>query len=636
MSLSVLVAVASAGSPVESGWALYRVGEWRSAAELAATELQAHPEALAWQQLYARSRARLDGDRAVIQQYRSWLAKAPDDPRRRLLLADVLASAWRFDPESCTEIEQLLSATPADLDARFWTQAVRHQVRTHRCKGAAPDDPATLVAIASQVEGGVPVALPIALEDGIDAVEAEWIGHALSEDPAMLGRLTGVFAAEGPGAAKARKAVVRSARAAMKGGLAEVYAASEIFEAAGMSELDAADARLAELHPDPHRFGFSREISRARRHADPVRALAQVDALAPRLPEDPEIRATFHTARGDLLRKAGDLREATAAYRAAWEATPEHAERANFFAYHATLLGEELEAALEAATAAVRGFQGERFVDRPWPGETFEEWRSRSSERVGEALDTRGWALHLLGRDADAASDLLQASRLIDVPVVDLHVGLVLTALGEPDAAALHLARGTRERDVGESEVIARGWKALRAWWPEAGIWHPGGLEGWVAGISGSAAPAAQLSDPSELVGKPLPDVSVLVDGKPVELAGLQGPAVIDVWATWCRPCVEALPEVERLAGEYPGVRFLAVSVDDKASAVDAFFEGAERPGVALGWWNATDSPYERLGIAGVPSMFVVDGENRVSAYLLGVDINRLGAAVEAVARAPE
>ncbi|MCB9675106.1 MAG: redoxin family protein [Alphaproteobacteria bacterium] len=636
MTWSLLLAVASAGPSVESGWALYRVGDYGGASALAAGELEKDPSSMGWQRLYARSRARIDGDRAVIGQYRRWLADAPDDPGRRVLLADTLAGAWRFDAAWCDEIEQLLAVTPTDADTRFWTHAVRHWVRTRRCRGDADADAAQAIALSSEVDGGASLALPIAIEDGIDAGEAEWIRYALGEEPALLGRLVPVFEASGPGASKAQKAVLKAARDAMSGDLPALYAAAEVLEAAGDPRANEADARLAAIHPDPHRFGFAREISRARRHADPMRALAQVDALAPRLPDDPEVRARFHTARGDLLRKAGDLPGATAAYKAAWQATPEHAERANFFAYHATLSASDLEDALQAATAAVRGFQSERFDDRPWAGETFEEWRVRSAERVGEALDTRGWALHLLGRDADALPDLLQASRLVDVPVIDLHVGFVLTALGDPDAAAVHLARGTRERDPGELPTVERGWKALRAWWADAGLWHAGGLEGWVADVSGEPPPAAQLTDPSDLVGRTLPEVAVLVAGQPVVLSEVKGPAVVDVWATWCRPCIEALPEVERLAGKYPNVRFLAVSVDDKPTAVDAFFEGTQRPAVPLGWWNAEDSPYELLGIAGVPSLFVVDRDNRVAAYLLGADVNRLGAAVEAVARTAE
>ncbi|PWK17808.1 thioredoxin [Arcicella aurantiaca] len=39
---------------------------------------------------------------------------------------------------------------------------------------------------------------------------------------------------------------------------------------------------------------------------------------------------------------------------------------------------------------------------------------------------------------------------------------------------------------------------------------------------------------------------------------------VVHFWATWCRPCVEELPSLEKLSQEYSTkkVRFLMVSID--------------------------------------------------------------------------
>jgi len=55
------------------------------------------------------------------------------------------------------------------------------------------------------------------------------------------------------------------------------------------------------------------------------------------------------------------------------------------------------------------------------------------------------------------------------------------------------------------------------------------------------------------------------------------GPAWINVWATWCPPCVEELPLVRKLAAELaratPSVRLALVSVDDSDDAVRAFAE---------------------------------------------------------------
>jgi thiol-disulfide isomerase/thioredoxin len=74
-------------------------------------------------------------------------------------------------------------------------------------------------------------------------------------------------------------------------------------------------------------------------------------------------------------------------------------------------------------------------------------------------------------------------------------------------------------------------------------------------------------------------------DGREVSLAGLRGKVVfVNFWATWCGPCREEMPSLEALAREFdPGdTAFLAVSVDDGWTPVDAFFEGRAKPPFTL------------------------------------------------------
>jgi tetratricopeptide (TPR) repeat protein len=58
-------------------------------------------------------------------------------------------------------------------------------------------------------------------------------------------------------------------------------------------------------------------------------------------------------------------------------------------------------------------------------------------------------------------------------------------------------------------------------------------------------------------------------DGQPIELAAFRGRIVLlDFWATWCKPCEEAIPDIERLAHTFPEDQLviLSISVDDVES----------------------------------------------------------------------
>jgi thiol-disulfide isomerase/thioredoxin len=84
----------------------------------------------------------------------------------------------------------------------------------------------------------------------------------------------------------------------------------------------------------------------------------------------------------------------------------------------------------------------------------------------------------------------------------------------------------------------------------------------------------AKLTIPAEATVAP---VQSFVDaaGKPTRIADFKGKvAVVNLWATWCAPCVIEMPTLAKLAAEYQGkpVAVVAVSIDrpqdtDKAKA---------------------------------------------------------------------
>ena len=150
---------------------------------------------------------------------------------------------------------------------------------------------------------------------------------------------------------------------------------------------------------------------------------------------------------------------------------------------------------------------------------------------------------------------------------------------------------------------------------------------GWLAGCDrGPADPAQESARPAsqaaelpgtvsgDRAGTMLPDITLRDPaGKTLELAGIEGPVLVNLWATWCAPCVVEMPQLDALAEELGGeVRVLTVSQDVRgAERVEPFF--AERGFSHLEPWLDPDAALTvRLSDDGqLPLTVLFDGEGR-------------------------
>ncbi len=61
----------------------------------------------------------------------------------------------------------------------------------------------------------------------------------------------------------------------------------------------------------------------------------------------------------------------------------------------------------------------------------------------------------------------------------------------------------------------------------------------------------------------PLADKISIVGGSPISFSSLKKPLLINFWATWCTPCQQELPILERLSKKYSDkITFVGVAVD--------------------------------------------------------------------------
>ena len=117
------------------------------------------------------------------------------------------------------------------------------------------------------------------------------------------------------------------------------------------------------------------------------------------------------------------------------------------------------------------------------------------------------------------------------------------------------------------------------------------------------------------------PDFAVTdLKGQTVRLSALRGKVVlVNLWTTWCPPCVEEMPSIERLNARLAGDDFalLAVSQDEEGRRVVEPF--LERMKLTLPVFLDPDHEVgDRYGITGYPETFVVDRNGYVVERVIG------------------
>lgn len=116
------------------------------------------------------------------------------------------------------------------------------------------------------------------------------------------------------------------------------------------------------------------------------------------------------------------------------------------------------------------------------------------------------------------------------------------------------------------------------------------------------------------VAGRPAPDFALprIDGGATVALGDLRGKVVVvEFWATWCHPCLEALPHLDAATRRWGDrVAVLAVNVDDRDRAAALFAEAGYRP-VLLADDGDTAARY---GVNSLPHTVVIDAGGVVRA----------------------
>lgn len=116
-------------------------------------------------------------------------------------------------------------------------------------------------------------------------------------------------------------------------------------------------------------------------------------------------------------------------------------------------------------------------------------------------------------------------------------------------------------------------------------------------------------------VGGKLPDLlGSRLDGVKERLSDYRGRVVLlDFWATWCVPCVAALPQKRKLVADLPADRFalLSISVDAELETVTGFMENEPMPWA--NWHIGMTSEITRaLNVVSYPTYILVDESGEI------------------------
>lgn len=124
----------------------------------------------------------------------------------------------------------------------------------------------------------------------------------------------------------------------------------------------------------------------------------------------------------------------------------------------------------------------------------------------------------------------------------------------------------------------------------------------------------------SHLIGKALPAFALgqAVPEKPgLDSAGFAGgkPRILNIFASWCIPCMAEAPQLEQIARR--GIPIDAIAIRDRPEDVRAFLDRWGDPFQRVGS-DTTSKVQLALGSSGVPESFVIDGRGVIRYQHIG------------------